>query len=230
MVRGLAFVFCLIFSVVSLEKTPLFSSADASFELTGCKRPPQGPPGPPGTCTCPIPPPVCGFFCTHASKSCWQGAYSINKNFPILFNQDSADVPSDTAPPSPLLGITTNPSPVVDPSGFTSVVGYTDITVPVTGIYMVTWGVDTGCEGGQVCLAIKTPFTPLVQTKLNATGDTPMTNSSLLSLTAGQTLWLINDTLGTNPILLLEAGNCTQTGTDNVTAFVVIELIKQTGP
>ncbi len=171
-----------------------------------------------------------GFFNTHATVSGDSGAHEVLQFRPILFNQN---IPTDTAPPAPLFGITTNPVPVPDPSGLEpGIVGFTDIIVPVTGDYSVTYGVSLANTGGQVALATVVGGVPTIlpQTKVDSgAGNQIASDSSILSLDAGTVLQLINATTSGNTTINLRAGNDQQTG-DNVTAFVTIELLRQTAP
>jgi hypothetical protein len=204
----------------------------------GCKRPKQGPPGPAGP---PGPrgptgptgptgnvPPTYGLFLTHATAAGDIGAHVVNNLLPVLFNQN---IPFDTAPPGPLVGIMTNAAAVPDPSGKPGIVGYTDIKVPVTGDYLVTWGVSTR-TGGQFCLARLVlgvpPPVPLIIAQIDTgAGNQMSTDASIISLTGTDVVQLINNSVGgANADLQAGVG----TGSQNVTAFVTIELLQQTGP
>jgi len=184
----------------------------------GCHAPEQGPPGTA----------IYGFFCTYASFNPTPehlGAYVIDFHKPVLFNQNNGE---DFAPPAPLSDISTNATAVTDPSG-TDFVGYTDIIINISGDYLVTWQATPKDTGTQMALAKVNPggspeileIIPCTRFDSGA-GNQTFGGTSILSLEAGDILWLVNDD-SLEDMIELDSGS-RQTGTVT-TAFVTIHSL-----
>jgi len=171
---------------------------------------------------------VYATFRTHANENSVTnslGAYAVAYGQPILFNQNNGiDIPS----PSPVEGgitFSNVPDPSYPSNPYTNgpFLGVAQITVPFAGDYKVTWGAALlNTESPQFSIAKN--GIPLPDTAISQPYFVLISSTTILSLSAGDALSVINTSPGSNTMHLnsVFTSNSTNSAT---TAYLTIELL-----